>query len=152
MMSARNTLEDIYRIFDSIVPDEYGCHQWPTAVVGYYRTATISGRGFKVHRLALERKLGRPIRPGYEALHTCDCKSCVNEDHLYEGTKKDNNYDMRERNLNYQEYLQSSAWKEHLRRNGSISGKLRTSKQMAHSKGLSKIRWAKHRNSVETHT
>jgi hypothetical protein len=97
-------LTKVYQIFDSIQPDEYGCHQWPNVLVGYYGRAWIS-RGIQIyaHRLALERKLGRPIKPGLCALHTCDCKSCVNPDHLYEGTYTDNLLDAFERIPGYRE-------------------------------------------------
>jgi hypothetical protein len=41
----------------------------------------------------LAEKLGRPIRKGYLACHTCDVRACINPDHLYEGTVTDNNRD-----------------------------------------------------------
>ena len=46
------------------------------------------------HVFALQTKLGRALLPGMEACHTCDFKLCVNEDHLFEGTRKDNLQDM----------------------------------------------------------
>jgi hypothetical protein len=54
----------------------------------------------RAHRAALVRKLGRPIRRGYMALHTCDNPPCVEPDHLYEGTRADNDRDARERRRN----------------------------------------------------
>ncbi len=44
-------------------------------------------------RVVLEHTLGRPIAAGMCACHTCDRPSCVNEDHLYEGTHKQNAHD-----------------------------------------------------------
>jgi hypothetical protein len=47
-----------------------------------------------VHRLSLERKLGREISPGLYALHNClQTPNCVNPDHLREGTAKQNQID-----------------------------------------------------------
>jgi hypothetical protein len=92
------TLDEFYKKCDAIEPDEYGCKNWPSATpVGYYRQAEITDPKVKmrrirckVHRLGLERKLGRNIRLGYFALHECDSKSCVAMEHLYEGTELDN--------------------------------------------------------------
>jgi hypothetical protein len=94
-LNMTNTLQKIYDILDSIQPDEYGCHIYPSKTPpNFYRRVKIQGKEFRLNRIALERKLGRPIRPGYEALHTCDWPSCVNTEHLYEGTKQDNVHDL----------------------------------------------------------
>lgn len=45
------------------------------------------------HRLALEKKLGRPIGQGMMAMHSCDNPACVNPDHLSEGSNSDNMMD-----------------------------------------------------------
>jgi hypothetical protein len=46
-----------------------------------------------LHVLALERKLGRPLKPHHWALHHCDVRNCVEEEHLWEGTCKQNTKD-----------------------------------------------------------
>lgn len=50
----------------------------------------VEGTPKGVHRIALEYKLGRPIKPGLLACHRCDVMTCVNPDHIYEGTRQDN--------------------------------------------------------------
>ena len=96
------TLEEFYRICDNIKPDEYGCLHYPGAARGFYFRVSIKGEGGRrVHRLALERKLGRRIRPGYQALHTCDYPSCVQFSHLYEGTHAETMRDRALRNPDF---------------------------------------------------
>jgi hypothetical protein len=99
MSTRKNTQEDIYRLFDAIQPDEAGCLIW----TGASRRMYVNGKRVVVYRAALEQKLGRPIKPGYFACHHCDVSYCVNPDHIYEGTAKDNVGDMMKRNLNRRE-------------------------------------------------
>lgn len=77
-----------------------GCQKWPLGrFADGYGGVLIEGvpGTQKAHRAALELKLGRPIQSGKWALHTCDNKSCVNSEHLYEGTPRDNSKDAVER-------------------------------------------------------
>ena len=54
--------------------------------VSGYAIVYVNGEIIKAHRYALEQKLGRPIREGYEACHHCDVKNCDEPEHLFEGT------------------------------------------------------------------
>jgi hypothetical protein len=125
-----NTLESIYQKIDSIVPDEYGCKNWTRCNA----QVRLNHKVIRVSHIALERKLKRPLKPGYCALHTCDWASCVNEDHLYEGTKKDNAQDREKRNpgCHYNNHSPKlKAWREsqelyeHLKRIGNEGRRVR---------------------------
>ncbi len=69
---------------------------WWTGKDGYGRRYIRGSHGEydKAHRFALEEKLGRPIKPGMEALHHCDNPPCIEPSHLFEGTQADNMHDM----------------------------------------------------------
>lgn len=73
-------------------PDE--C--WPYVGVrpktsGGYRLYHPTGGGqIGSHVFALMLKLGRALRPGMDACHSCDFKPCCNPEHLSEGTRLEN--------------------------------------------------------------
>jgi hypothetical protein len=125
-----NTLDDIYRKLDALSEDEYGCKVWPKTGLFEYPRVGLNNKVIKVSRLVLERKLGRPITPGYCALHHCDYPPCVSENHLYEGMRSDNLHDVWNRNLEYAEAVraslrkinQSPEHKERARQMGKANG------------------------------
>ena len=55
-----------------------------------YGQISVKGKPKLAHRYALEKKLGREIREGYEASHLCDNKICINGNHLVEELHSEN--------------------------------------------------------------
>jgi len=56
---------------------------------GYIEVGSRPNRTY-AHRVALAKKLNRPIREGYQACHHCDVKNCVEPEHIFEGTFQEN--------------------------------------------------------------
>lgn len=73
------------------------CILWDKAVSSTgYGQSWRNGKSVAAHRLAYEDAAGA-IPLGMMVLHKCDVKLCVNPDHLYLGTAKDNARDAVER-------------------------------------------------------
>lgn len=73
-----------------------GCWLWTAAICksnGYGKFG-FNGKTPDAHRFAWQLVHGE-IPDGLHVLHTCDVKLCVNPDHLYLGTHRDNMRDAR---------------------------------------------------------
>lgn len=82
------------RLFGKIRMGEVDeCWEWQGGKHKGYGTIDIGGRTCRAHRLVLELKLGRPIKPGHYACHSCDNPGCCNPGHLFEKTPKGNSED-----------------------------------------------------------
>lgn len=87
------TLAD--RFTDKMIPEPMsGCWLWTAATDGRgYGVIGIGRRVFKAHRISWLLHRG-PVPDGMDVLHRCDTPPCVNPDHLWLGTAKDNAADM----------------------------------------------------------
>ena len=63
---------------------------------GYGTFMLTKGKFTRAHRFSWELHNG-PVPKGLFVLHRCDVPSCINPDHLYLGTDRDNARDRRER-------------------------------------------------------
>ena len=65
---------------------------------GYYNIH-FNGSLYKLHRLVLANKLNKKYEEIDISRHTCNNKSCINPNHLIEGSKSENSKDSREYSL-----------------------------------------------------
>ena len=65
------------------------CWLWMSSTVKGYGQFGFGGKMFLSHRFMWELKFGS-IPPGLQVCHKCDVPLCVNPDHLWLGTAKDN--------------------------------------------------------------
>jgi len=79
--------------FWSLVKKGQGCWIWTGGKDGKgYGRVWKDGKRQGAHRVAYELTHG-PIKDGKYACHHCDNKICVNPDHIFIGTQKDNMQD-----------------------------------------------------------
>jgi hypothetical protein len=83
--------ETAIRFWSRVVTTPH-CWLWTGSQRNGYGSMTIDGQNVFVHRLSWTVNRG-PVPNGLCVLHKCDVRNCVNPDHLFLGTYKDNAQD-----------------------------------------------------------
>jgi len=106
------------RLESKIAVTDTGCHEWQGSRLRGYGSFWMNGRLWRAHRAAWTL-FRSPIPKGMCVLHTCDSPGCVNIEHLYLGTQKDNSQD-RKRRGRHPQHQQTHCKRGHLLSGGNL--------------------------------
>jgi len=91
------------RVMTMIKVDENGCWRWQgfKGRTGYGQT-NYRGRNLNVHRVVYKLYHGVDLATEQYVLHRCDVRDCVNPEHLFIGSQRDNNADCAAKGRHYE--------------------------------------------------
>ena len=92
-MGTEGDLQD--KLLNKIHIDDNGCWIWEGSRKGGrndYGAACYKLKSWRAHRLSYEAFIG-PIPSGLCVCHKCDVRLCINPEHLWLGTLKENTQD-----------------------------------------------------------
>ena len=83
------------------INNETGCWEWTATTHGSgYGLFYIGNKTFRAHRISWQLENGT-IPDGMFVCHSCDNPSCINPEHLFLGSPKDNSQDMVDKGRQY---------------------------------------------------
>jgi len=106
--------DDIERFHKKYIIDENGCWIWQTSTRGrdpkrQYGRHWANDKSINAHRFSYIIYHGQ-IPNGIYVCHKCDIPLCVNPEHLFLGTHKDNMKDMTKKNRAYKGRGEAKHW------------------------------------------
>jgi len=82
------------RILEKTKLAKSGCHEWTGKIAADgYGIIRVNGKDVRVHRISFHLSV-RPIERHEVICHRCDNRRCIRTDHLFVGSRADNNRDM----------------------------------------------------------
>lgn len=120
--------------------EKTGCIEWTGSKDrDGYGFIGVNGSLTGTHRASWEEANGRPVPNGMYVLHKCDNPSCINPEHLFVGTQRDNVKDMVDKSrISSRKGALNGAAKITEDLVKAIRSDLRPSKQIANEYGLNR--------------